>query len=159
MSGTIFTIGHGDQPLDDVFENLTRWDVTALVDVRSYPYSRRNPQFNESSLEGASSVQGLRYRWMPVLGGRPKDRSLIAEDGSPDYIAMGQTEEFADGISELTHLAVLEQAAILCSESDPDKCHRALLVAPALVDAGWQVRHLLRDGSCRQDVPVARRLL
>ena len=158
MDVTIYTIGHGDQQLAELFDNLENWHIRVLVDVRSYPYSRRYPQFNQSSLEGESLRRGLSYRWLPGLGGRPKDRALLRADGKPDYEAMSRSDDFGFDIQAVVDIARRERSAILCSEGRPENCHRSLLVAPALIAAGCTVRHLLPDGSSLDDVPVPMRL-
>lgn len=158
MDVTAYTIGHGNQELPHLFDNLERWRIGVLIDVRSYPYSRRHPQFNQGSLEGESFRRGLSYRWLVALGGRPKDASLVRADGKPDYEAMSRTDDFGFDIQTVVDLARRERTAILCSESRPEQCHRSLLVAPALVAAGCSVLHILPDGSSLDDVPVPIRL-
>lgn len=150
----MYTIGHGDQQLDSLFSLLREWDIQVLMDVRSVPFSRRHPQFNQSSLEGESLRLGVSYRWVPELGGRPKDPTLLNTDGTPNYVAMSRADEFAFEIPGVVSSARREPTAILCSEGRPEKCHRALLVAPALVNAGCAVRHVLPDGTLLEDVPV-----
>ena len=153
------TAGHGNLALDVLIGNLRRAGVERLVDVRSTPYSRWHPQFNRKSLEAASEAAGIVYEWEPALGGRPEDPALRTPDGDPDYERMAQHPPFLEAIERLIAAAEASPTAIMCSEGAPERCHRTLLVAPALLARGAHIRHLLKDGSLIEDAPRAMRLL
>ena len=155
----ITTVGHGTLVLDVLIGNLRRAGVERLVDVRSTPYSRWHPQFNRKSLEAASEAAGIAYEWEPALGGRPEDPTLRTPDGDPDYERMAQHPPFLEAIERLLAAAEGTRTAIMCSEGAPERCHRTLLVAPALLARGASIRHLLKDGSLIKDAPRAMRLL
>ena len=155
----ILTAGHGNLALEVLIGNLRGAGVARLVDVRSTPYSRWHPQFNRKSLEAACEAAGIAYEWEPALGGRPEDSALRTADGEPDYERMAQHPPFLEAIERLLVAAEATPTAIMCSEGAPERCHRTLLVAPALLARGARIRHLLKDGSLLEDAPRAMRLL
>ncbi len=155
----ILTVGHGNLALDTLIGNLRVAGVGRLVDVRSTPYSRWHPQFNRKSIEAASEAAGIPYQWEPALGGRPEDPALRTADGGPDYERMAQHPPFLEAIERLIAAARATPTAIMCSEGAPERCHRTLLLAPALLARGARIRHLLKDGSLIEDAPRAPRLL
>jgi uncharacterized protein (DUF488 family) len=159
MTAEIFTIGHGDQELADLFCTLEKWDVGVLLDVRSYPSSARFPQFNRSSLEGESKRRNIQYRWVEALGGKPRDRSLWINEDTPDYKAIAEQPQFQDALARLIETAKRHRVALMCSEGRPEQCHRALLLGPPLIERGARVRHLLRDGTSLEEVAASRRML
>jgi uncharacterized protein (DUF488 family) len=151
MGPTIFTVGHGEQTLDDLFALLTDWAIEVLVDVRSYPSSKRNPQFNRNSLIGECSRYGIVYNWSEALGGKPRDRRLWLNEDTPDYYAMSQTPEFQAAIVALVEAAAEARIAIMCSESRPERCHRARLLQAPLIEEGATVKHLLPNGTLLEE--------
>ena len=149
---TIYTIGHSTHPVESFVQLLKQHGVRCLVDVRSQPYGRWTPHFNRELLAAALRADGLEYISMgESLGGRPQDSSLY-DPGSerPNYSRQRQTTTYQQGLSQLDSQARQEPTAIMCSEGDPDTCHRTLLITPSLIDAGLTVQHILPDGSLRQ---------
>ena len=159
MGATIYTIGHGEQDLDDLFAALRKSSIQLLVDVRTYPASRRNPQFNRSSLTGMALRCGMRYRWEEALGGKPRDRSLWTESGVPDYRQIGESAPFQLALDQLIDEAQTQTVAVLCSETRPEECHRSLLIQPWLVERGINVQHLLPGGRVLGEVAAMKRML
>jgi uncharacterized protein (DUF488 family) len=133
----VYTIGHGDRPLEELVECLRSFEVGVVADVRSWPGSRRHPRFDRDSLEAALARHGLRYRWLGEgLGGlRPEG-----------YEAHMQTRVFAEALRVLLGIVPTETVALLCAERDPAACHRRHIAA-ALVAAGCAVHHI--DGPGR----------
>jgi uncharacterized protein (DUF488 family) len=149
---TIYTIGHSTHPIEAFVQLLKQHGVRCLVDVRSQPYSRWTPHFNRELLAAALRADGLQYISMGEnLGGRPQDSSLY-DPGSerPNYSRQRQTATYQQGLTQLDSQARQEPTAIMCSEGDPDICHRTLLITPSLIDVGFTVQHILPDGSLRQ---------
>lgn len=144
----IHTLGHSNHPWQSFVNLLRTWNIETLVDVRSRPHSRF-PWFNQIAMEAALPAEGLVYVWMgDRLGGRPTERALLDEAGSPDYAAMAASATFQKGIADLESLATPEtRLALMCSEGDPARCHREYLIAPALRELGYEVAHILPDGS------------
>lgn len=148
MPTTIYTIGHGRAGFAEVAAVLERYGVATLVDVRSQPFSRHAPEFSRRVLEELAAAAGLGYRWMgDVLGGRPTDPALLLPDGGPDYPAIRRSPGFQAALVHLAALAAGAGVALLCAEERPEQCHRSLLIAPALDEAGLRVVHLLHDGT------------
>lgn len=154
------TIGYGKRPIVETMRLLEEHDVEFLVDVRSAPYSRYQPDYSRDALTSHLEAQGIRYLYLGrELGGRPDDPSCYAPDGRVDYEACAQREAFRQGIDRLS--AAWEQGrrvALLCSESRPEHCHRSKLIAPALEAIGVTVTHLDEDGSPRTQAEVMERL-
>lgn len=145
----VFTIGHGGRNFDEVVAQLRAIGVRFVVDVRSQPYSRYQPEFSRTALEQALATAGLRYIFMGnQLGGRPGDPSCYTENGNVDYAECRQRDFFQEGIKRLlTACARGYSLALLCSEGDPANCHRSALIGNELYDCGLQVLHLMPDGS------------
>jgi len=140
-----FTIGHSTHPLDTFVSLLARHGVSRVADVRRFPRSRHNPQFNSESL--ASAVD---YRHFEALGGRRH-----ARPGSPNgaweqpafrgYADHALTAEFAAGLDALLAFAA-RPCAVMCAEAPWWRCHRRL-IADRLTALGWTVCHIGPDGS------------
>ncbi|MGD9537921.1 MAG: DUF488 family protein [Alphaproteobacteria bacterium] len=144
---TIHTIGHSKHPIARFVSLLKDAGIEALVDVRSHPGSRFNPQFNRTALARALGEAGIDYRHLgDALGGKPQRPALLDASGKPDYAKMRSTPEFRAGIDALIEAAHEATTAIMCAEEDPARCHRTLLVTPALIARGVEVRHLRGDG-------------
>jgi uncharacterized protein (DUF488 family) len=137
---TIYTVGHSTRPAADFVALLAAHDVRQLVDVRTIPRSRHNPQFNSDSLAKTLDEAAIAYVHMPALGGlrRPSPQSINlgwrneSFRGYADYM---QTEAFSSAIDELIALASSQPTAIMCAEAVPWRCHRSL-IADALVVRG-----------------------
>ena len=148
MIHVVWTVGHGDRSFADMEHLLADHDVATLVDVRSQPYSRRAPDFVRSALDEYCRDASIHYRWMGAsLGGRPTDPALMLADGAPNLEAIARSPGFQGGIEELAAVARASTTVIMCAESDPSLCHRSTLIAPAIEERGFEVVHLLADGT------------
>jgi uncharacterized protein (DUF488 family) len=118
------------------------------------------PQFNREKLSLALEAADIRYAFMgDSLGGRPADRSLYAPgEEHPDYQLIRSSPAFREGIRALLSLAAAERVAMMCSEGDYRKCHRAMLITPALLEAGAQVLHIEPEGTTVEAEPEPRQL-
>ena len=131
-SPIVLTIGHSTRTLEKFIGLLQAHGVTRVVDVRTVPRSRHNPQFNKDSLPDSLKKAGLRYVHMPGLGGlrHAKRDSLnlgwrnASFRGYADYM---QTPEFAESLEELIQLANQGRIALMCAEAVPWRCHRSLI--------------------------------
>ncbi len=140
---TVHSVGHSNHPIERFVALLEAAGVETVADVRSHPGSRFHPQFNKAALMNALGAAGIGYCWLgEALGGKPKDASLLDASGHPDYVKMAATPAFAAGVLELATRASSASVAIMCAEEDPTRCHRALLVTPALLAHGLRVRHI-----------------
>ncbi len=143
----VLTIGHSTRTLPAFIEMLQGHAVKRLVDVRTVPRSRHNPQFNRDTLPEALAAAGIRYVHMPGLGGlrHPRADSVNLAwrndsfRGFADYM---QTQEFAANLEALIERSRKEQVAIMCAEAVPWRCHRSL-IADALVARGVSVQHIM----------------
>jgi uncharacterized protein (DUF488 family) len=140
----IYTIGHSTRPIADFIAILKAHGVERLVDVRTVPHSRHNPQYERSALSAVLESEHLGYSHMPGLGGlrHPRKGSMTnlgwrnsSFRGYADYM---QTPEFANQIQALLAMAQLEQVAVMCAEAVPWRCHRSL-IADALLARNVEV--------------------
>lgn len=142
-----FTIGHSTRPLPDFIEMLTAHQITTLVDVRTVPRSRHNPQFNRDTLPVALAPFGLTYLHAEGLGGfRPtgpdspnKGWRNTSFRGYADYM---QTSEFGENLFWLMGLVEKQRIALMCAEAVPWRCHRSL-IADALCVRGVTVQEIV----------------
>jgi len=143
----VFTIGHSIRMFDAFSSLLKAHSVTMVVDIRTVPRSRHNPQFNKETLPVNLRAAGVGYTHMAGLGGlrhAQKDSSNIGWHNSSfrgfaDYM---QTEEFEKNLQELIHLAKSEQIVLMCAEALPWRCHRSL-IADALWVRNIRIEHIM----------------
>jgi uncharacterized protein (DUF488 family) len=151
-SGVIWTIGHSNLSIERFLESLRAQVIELLVDVRTAPYSRHWPQFSRDALARSLEADGVAYLFLGrELGGKPDDPALRGPHGLPNYDAIAATSLYQEGITRLTARAHERRTAFMCSEGDPAQCHRERLVARTLRAQGWQVRHILTDGTIQQE--------
>lgn len=143
----LFTIGHSTRPLEDFVALLTAHGITVLVDVRTLPRSRHNPQFNRETLASALPAVGIAYRHEKDLGGlrhaRPDSHNLAWRNksfrGYADYMG---TPAFTQALAQVVAMAHAgERVALMCAEGAPFRCHRSL-IADALVANGEAVAEI-----------------
>ena len=150
-SRVIFTIGHSTRTLEEFVEILKAYSVNLLVDVRTVPRSRHNPQFNKEPLPASLKQDGIRYVHMPEIGGlrHPKRDSINLawkNSGFRGYADYMQTQEFTDNLLKIVALARENCLALMCAEALPWKCHRNLL-SDALVVRHLKVEHIISKDS------------
>ena len=144
---SVLTIGHSTRTLEEFIALLKIYDVTRVVDVRTVPRSRHNPQFNIDSLPGELKKVGLGYVHLPGLGGlRHAQRDSLnmgwrnaSFRGYADYM---QTPEFAQSLAELIRLAKQDRVVMMCAEAVPWRCHRSL-ISDALFVRGIQTEDIM----------------
>ena len=147
---TVSTVGHSTHPIEEFIGILEAHGIRRLVDVRTIPKSRRNPQFSRENLPGSLHTAGIEYLHFPGLGGlrHPRKDSInsgwrnASFRGYADYM---QTPDFADNLKHLITMASEVPTAIMCAEAVPWRCHRSL-IADALVARGIQVLDILNAG-------------
>ena len=154
-----FSIGHSTHTYERFLELLRKAGVTAIADVRTSPFSRHFPQFNEDTLKDELRIDGIAYSFLgKELGGRPTGRQYYC-DGVADYERMAQSSAFRHGIDRVLEGTREYRIALMCSEHDPLDCHRCLLVGRALAVRGVAVRHILADGAIADHGEIEERLL
>src|SRR5271169_3402534 len=149
---TILTIGHSTRTIDEFIELLKTYGVNLIVDVRSVPRSRYNPQFNKETLPNSLKTHNIKYIHMPDIGGlrHPKRDSInlawknSSFRGYADYM---QTQEFTDNLLKIFALARENCMALMCAEALPWRCHRSL-ISDALVARHVKVEHIISKTSC-----------
>src|SRR4030095_9521940 len=143
----IYTVGHSTRSADEFVALLAAHDVRLLVDVRTIPRSRHNPQFNSDRLPKTLQEAGIEYAHMPALGGlrRPSPHSVNfgwRNDSFRGYADYMQTEAFSLALDQLIGLAASASTAIMCAEAVPWRCHRSL-IADALVVRGIEALEIV----------------
>jgi uncharacterized protein (DUF488 family) len=145
----MYTIGHGTRPLDELLECLHEASVRTLVDVRRFPGSRRNPQFNRDALAESVAAAGIEYRHAVELGGRRRAEpgeerfACLRVAGFRSYAARMATSEWQNALDA----ALVEPApCLMCAETMWPRCHRRL-ISELLVARGHEVVHLIRPGA------------
>jgi len=136
----VLTVGHSTRPIADFIALLRAHGVTQLVDVRTVPRSRHNPQFGGDALAASLAAESIGYSHVAALGGLRSPRAGSINGGWRNRSFQGyadymQTEAFADAVMTLIALAERERVAIMCAEAVPWRCHRSL-IADALVARG-----------------------
>jgi uncharacterized protein (DUF488 family) len=147
---TIFTIGHSTRPIAEFLTLLQQVPVDLLVDVRSIPRSRTNPQFNADALPEALGDAGIRYRHLPALGGlrhrkkgaAPSLNTFWQVTTFRNYADYASTEAFRTGLNELRTLSRDNCCAIMCAEAVWWRCHRRI-IADYLLTQGVPVMHIM----------------
>lgn len=150
---TVYTVGHSTRAVDELTALLRDAGVARLVDVRSLPRSRTNPQFNADTLPAALAAAGIDYRHMKGLGGlrgkqkldRPSPNAGWRVAGFRNYADYALTPEFRDAFDELCALAEERPLAVMCAEAHWTRCHRRI-IADYLLGAGFDVVHLVAPG-------------
>lgn len=143
----ICTIGHSNRPLDIFLELLQANEIAHVLDVRTVPRSRYNPQFNRDTLAEALNAAGISYTHLPGLGGlrHPRKDSVntgwenASFRGYADYM---QSQEFADNVQKVANLASIERCVLMCAEAVPWRCHRSL-IGDALLVQGIRVEDIV----------------
>lgn len=152
----LFSVGHSNHTEEQFLELLRQHDIDVVVDVRSQPSSRYNPQFNSGPLKTLVESAGMRYLFMgDQLGGRPEGDDLLDDEGHALYHRMAESPAFLEGIKRLERGVRDYRCAIMCSEEDPAVCHRYLLVARVIRERGVDVRHIRGDGRLESDDQIA----
>jgi uncharacterized protein (DUF488 family) len=143
----VYTVGHSTRPIENFIGLLRTHGIEALADVRSYPGSRRHPQYNREALSRSLKDAGIAYYHMVSLGGRRKENQASEQEkfrgGSPfsAYIDYAKTEPFQSALKELEVLASAKPTAFMCAEADWRNCHRQF-IAEALERRGFTVIHI-----------------
>jgi uncharacterized protein (DUF488 family) len=147
----IFTIGHSTHPIEEFLALLSQHEIQFLADVRSYPSSKRWPQFNQEELQRAVECAGIEYRWLKSLGGRRHSKDAASPHTAwqipafRSYADHADTDDFRAGLAELIALAAYKRAAYMCSEGLWWRCHRRI-ISDHLVVRGWTVMHIMPTG-------------
>ena len=147
VTAKLYTLSHSARSLEELEQLLRAYSIRILADVRRFPRSPRNPQFNDQQLARSLPEADVRYAWLASLGGRRRSQAgALANAGwrSPSFRAFADymlTEEFERGLAELLGLAQRGRVAVMCAEAVPWRCHRSL-IADVLTTRGVTVCHI-----------------
>lgn len=150
----IYTVGHSTRTVEELIDILKAFSIELLVDIRTIPRSRKNPQFNKEEFKNSLETAGLNYLHIKELGGlrHPKKDSIntgwrnLSFRGYADYM---QTDEFHQALSKLISLTSRQNSVIMCAEAVPWRCHRSL-VADALIVRGFEVLDIFSKTNSRK---------
>jgi len=149
-NNTIWTIGHSTHPFEEFVAMLDSFHIELVADIRSFPSSRKFPQYNKEALEIYLPQNNIEYLHLKNLGGRRKVKPdskntewrHAAFRGYADYM---ETDAFKEGITELEKIALKQRTAYMCSEAVWWRCHRSM-VSDYLKVRGWKVMHIMSIG-------------
>ena len=156
---SVHTIGHGTLPAESFTALLEGAQVERVVDVRSFPASRHNPQFAREEMERWVPAAGIGYAWLRELGGRRRPvagskHTALRNQAFRAYADYMESPAFLSGVDDLVMLAASEPTVVMCSESVWWRCHRRLLADHLVLVRGIAVVHLMHDGRRTAHVPT-----
>jgi uncharacterized protein (DUF488 family) len=160
MTNTLFTIGYSGRTIDDFITILKQHEITALCDVRSMPYSSRNPQFNRELLKKALKSHNIEYVFLgEELGARPKDPSCYV-DGKAIYQKIAASTLFKNGLERIK-LGMQKGyvLALMCAEKDPMTCHRSILISRNLRGQGIDISHIIDNATMEMQTDLEKRMI
>jgi len=154
-NSSLYSIGHGNKSIETFIEELKLFGINYLIDIRSKPYSKYNPQFNQNELKFALLNKKITYAFMgDVLGGLPEDRTCYT-NGHVDYEKLKDKDFFKEGLKRLVTANDKKiKVAIMCSESKPEECHRTKLIGEELQKINITLNHITRSKNNSKDVII-----
>ena len=157
---TIYSIGHGNKKIETFIAELKSFKIQFLLDIRSKPYSKWNPQFNKIALDIELKKNGVTYVFVgDTLGGLPTDRSCYDYDGKVVYDLIKEKDFFKSGLKRLTTAHEKRiNLAIMCSESKPEECHRSKLIGQELLNKEISLKHIVSDKRVKSQQAVMNEL-
>ena len=159
MGVTIYTIGHSNHSAVRFIDLLRGAGIDCVADVRSMPFSRRNPQFSQKALMASLKDAGIEYWFLgDALGARPKDPECW-EDGKVSYARIAASAAFQEAIHALIDGSHARRIALMCAEKEPLDCHRTILVGRALAQRDTELAHIHADGRIESQNELEQRLL
>jgi uncharacterized protein (DUF488 family) len=159
MQKHLFTIGHSTHTLEYFIDLLAKHKVGAVCDVRSVPYSQRNPQFNREPLKEHLRAAGLSYVFLgKELGARSKNPDCYI-DGKVQYNYLVDEPIFSDGLRRVRNGMERFRVTLMCAERDPLTCHRTILVCRELRAPDLEIEHILADGNIETNAAAEKRLM
>ena len=155
----IYTVGYGKRTIRELIAVLQQYQIAFLIDVRSKPYSRYQPDFNQRTLNAYLQADGIRYLFMgDVLGGLPDDAACYS-DGKVDYEKVKAAAFYQGGIGRIqTAFQQQHRIALMCSEGKPETCHRSKLIGASLAAQNIPVAHIDENAQLQTQADIMHRL-
>lgn len=143
----VYTLGHSNHTMDYFLELIQSQAIDCLIDVRSMPASKYNPQFNQIPLSNFLRRQGITYlHFKEEFGARQEEEKILNEQGQVNFELFRKTFPFQQGVERLDmEISKGFTIALMCSEGNPLECHRFSMIAIYLGEIGFEVRHILKD--------------
>lgn len=151
MKSTIYSIGHGSKNIEELIKELQSFNIEFLIDIRSKPYSKWNPQFNQAPLKAIIELNRMKYVFLgDKLGGLPNDRECYDYNGKVIYDIIKNKKFFKEGLNRLITACKKEiKIAIMCSESKPEECHRSKLIGEELLKFEISLNHIISENKIK----------
>ena len=152
---TVYSIGHGNKSIQAFIEELKYFGIKYLIDIRSKPYSKYSPQFNQNQLKHSLTEEHITYAYLgDLLGGLPDDLTCYTL-GHVDYDKLKNKDFFKKGLNRLILANQRNiKVAIMCSESKPEECHRTKLIGEELRNNGIILNHITRKMNSTKDLII-----
>jgi len=156
---TLYSIGHSTHTIERFIELLKEHGITALADVRSSPFSRFNPQFNQHELKASLRENGIKYVFLGQELGARSDNPKCYKDGKVQFDILAKTELFQSGLERIEKGCKNYRISLMCAEKDPIECHRTILVSRRLKEAGFAVNHILSNAQTESHEALEERMI
>lgn len=156
----IYSIGYGNRKIEDFAKILQEYDIQYLIDVRSMPYSKFNPDFNQNELKLFLKNKGITYGFFgDTLGGRPDCACCYDSEGKVDYEKVKKQGFFKEGLSRVKAAYEKElKIVLMCSESKPEECHRTKLIGEELIREEIKLGHIDENGKLKSQIDIMLKL-
>lgn len=155
----MYTVGHSVHSETHFVSLLTAHDVSAICDVRSVPYSRRNPQFNKEIIANSLKNNGIAYVFMGKELGAKDPGAECCVSGKVQFDLIARSENFRTGLDRVRNGIKQHVVALMCAEEDPLNCHRTILVCRHLRNRVESILHIRGDGNLETNESFEIRLL
>jgi uncharacterized protein (DUF488 family) len=158
---SIYSIGHGQKTLKEFCEELSSFGIQYVIDVRSSPFSKWAPQYNQREISQFLKCHGFIYAYMGnIIGGRPNNGLCYDKDGHFDYEKMSRETSFKEGLLRLVNANEKQyNVALMCSESDPSLCHRSKLIGRELYEQYHiNMKHIISVGEFIDEIHIVMKL-
>jgi uncharacterized protein (DUF488 family) len=160
MKKTIYTIGYSAYKSEDFTNEIKQRNINVVIDVRSQPYSRYRSEYNKEAIEELLKSNNINYRNLSLEFGARQTNRKYYTDGKLDFEKFAVSEIFSQGIEKIKAASSLGYIiALMCAEKEPEKCHRTILVARALRDNGFEIRHIVPGQSVYTQEDLEQKLL
>jgi len=157
----IYTVGHSTHKIEYFLELLRAYSINVLIDVRSIAASSYNPQFNKEPLLNFLKNNGIKYlHFAEEFGARHTDPDLLDDEGKVDFERVRRSWAFKNGVDRIWQgIDKGFTIALMCSESEPFDCHRFSMISIALEKDGFDVQHIMKDKTLKDNAQLEKQLL